>query len=64
MDEKPLSAIPQRRTLPPFKGDFKITFALDKINRQKNNLIALRKALKPCLLYYMTNIIKQFFYFL
>jgi hypothetical protein len=50
MDEKPLAAIPQRRAFPPFKGNFSISFALNDINRQINNIIALLKALKPCLL--------------
>jgi hypothetical protein len=36
MDEKPLAAIPQRRTLPLFKGNFSIAFTLDNINRQYN----------------------------
>jgi hypothetical protein len=54
MDEKPLSAIPQSRTIPPFKGNFSITFCIQQKNRQKNNLIALIKALKPCLLFLIT----------
>jgi hypothetical protein len=43
MGEKPLSAIQQSRTLPPFKGNFSITFTLNNINRQINNFHRIDK---------------------
>jgi hypothetical protein len=43
MAEKPLGAIPQRRTLPPFKGNLYITFILNSYNRASNNFYRIPK---------------------